>query len=779
MNQTLIHRHSMHPPRLPRSASQSHRERPEPWEQPPRIERVKKIEMVAISSDRILIGICSCRHYREKRQAVRETWLSRPMRDIEALFFVGSGTQQCLDEPDTVFLEAPDSYEELPAKVVAFFVYALENHEFDWLFKCDDDTYVALDRLHDLTVGDHAIVGNPFLKRSGYPSGGAGYMLSREIVECIARGEPLATSGAEDIIIGTAALRYGAVPFSTDRLCYDRSRIPRRENDLISCHWCSPDELRSTDAVYRGEVWRLNDIRSTHSSYAQYQFFQNGYFGHDLTSICGKWTIEDSLVVTCNDGKVDRINLNHLKSDGTEPFLVRQPRTLIFSSIGDEATAPLSWLAGKHDVALICYGEDRDSPLARTLERRSRYFGQSNGGKFQNLLKWLDNNPEIFEMYDKFLVIDDDLIIGRESMTELLYQADVWDFEVCTPSQSSAGKISWKHLVQNLTIAVSLTNFVEMCCVLFSRSALAQFIERFRPVAKRLVGWGTDYIISSACFSEDRPFGIINTVSVINPRRVNDTGIERLQGWSERLRNWKEVDSAFPLEHLGPIGAWRPQKPDIPVVCINLRRAQSRRDKTLSFWKSIMADELRFVEAIDRRDIDSGRIVPQQPEIPPSGSHRSLTNGEIACLMSHISAHENYRSMTDGILVMEDDVLPSTGAGKWRSILKQAIAQAPFVDIVMMSKPVNPFSIAGETEQLWICGTSPPYGTHMVWYSPTGSLDFVARRKCLNFQSDYWIDFCKEHRLAVLKVPLAIHEGKETYIGNKFRGAASHRKYIE
>ncbi len=51
------------------------------------------------------------------------------------------------EEEDTVGLDAPDGYNELPAKVKSFFRYALENYEFEWLFKCDDDTYLELSRL--------------------------------------------------------------------------------------------------------------------------------------------------------------------------------------------------------------------------------------------------------------------------------------------------------------------------------------------------------------------------------------------------------------------------------------------------------------------------------------------------------------------------------------------------------------------------------------------------------------------------------------------------------
>src|SRR5690606_20183194 len=113
-------------------------------------------------SVRILVGICSSRKNRQRRDAIRRTWMSAPVNGIRCVFFVGAGDHP-LDEPDTVALDCPDDYDHLPAKVIGFFTHCLENFEFDWLFKCDDDTYVALDRLGQLISPENGLIGNEFL----------------------------------------------------------------------------------------------------------------------------------------------------------------------------------------------------------------------------------------------------------------------------------------------------------------------------------------------------------------------------------------------------------------------------------------------------------------------------------------------------------------------------------------------------------------------------------------------------------------------------------------
>ncbi|KAA3146119.1 MULTISPECIES: hypothetical protein, partial [unclassified Akkermansia] len=91
---------------------------------------------------KILVGICSCQRMKEKRDAVRETWLEHPADGIECVFFVGGKEGLEEERGDTVVLDTADGYDELPGKVKSFFRYALENYDFEWLFKCDDDTYV-------------------------------------------------------------------------------------------------------------------------------------------------------------------------------------------------------------------------------------------------------------------------------------------------------------------------------------------------------------------------------------------------------------------------------------------------------------------------------------------------------------------------------------------------------------------------------------------------------------------------------------------------------------
>src|SRR5690349_24251928 len=96
---------------------------------------------------RFIIGVCSFSESHRKR-ACRETWMRDSTRysDLELVFFEGNGTAASR-EGDVVRLPVPDDYRSLFTKVTSFLSYCLDRYEFEYLFKCDDDTYVHLPRL--------------------------------------------------------------------------------------------------------------------------------------------------------------------------------------------------------------------------------------------------------------------------------------------------------------------------------------------------------------------------------------------------------------------------------------------------------------------------------------------------------------------------------------------------------------------------------------------------------------------------------------------------------
>jgi hypothetical protein len=209
---------------------------------------------------RIMIGALSCWQYKERRDRCARTWMQEgdklngtspgePPRDLHTIehtiehtiarsvFLIGSPG---LEEPALagryLLLPGPSDYRSLPQRTRAFCQWAIARDDWDYLFKCDDDTYVAMSRLirYPLTAD---YIGAEWKPGVGYASGGAGYFLSRKAAEVVAE-HLTRKEGPEDVYVRDALASQG-IPFTQDQRFValgNEELRPRADNDLITLH---------------------------------------------------------------------------------------------------------------------------------------------------------------------------------------------------------------------------------------------------------------------------------------------------------------------------------------------------------------------------------------------------------------------------------------------------------------------------------------------------------------------------------------------------------------
>lgn len=153
---------------------------------------------------KLLIIPQSCSKYPDRRDNCRNSWLRHVPEGVAYFFAAGSGEKDGDDkiseeEPDMVLLGCEDTYWALPRKTYHMMRYALEHYDFEYVFKCDDDTYVCIDRLLKDLEGEKFVSGWGSVNISG----GAGYWLCREYVELLVKGmgEEFPKHWAEDICV--------------------------------------------------------------------------------------------------------------------------------------------------------------------------------------------------------------------------------------------------------------------------------------------------------------------------------------------------------------------------------------------------------------------------------------------------------------------------------------------------------------------------------------------------------------------------------------------------
>jgi hypothetical protein len=202
---------------------------------------------------KVLIAILSCKRDQVFHQQARETWLKDCPVDYK--FFLGCP----VIASDEVRVQAPDTYRLNADKMKRVVEYALEK-EYDFLFKCDIDTYVCVPRLLKSEFEKHDFIGF----NGNY--GGSGYWLSRKamsiLVDC-----PTVRPGdrcrlLDDGWVGYSLSQHGIFPFQDKRYHSLTKEGPTSENDLITSHWYSDHNCNPERVIKSKE--RLNLIPSLH-----------------------------------------------------------------------------------------------------------------------------------------------------------------------------------------------------------------------------------------------------------------------------------------------------------------------------------------------------------------------------------------------------------------------------------------------------------------------------------------------------------------------------------
>lgn len=169
------------------------------------------------------------------------------------------GVSRALDrvQLDGDILQFPALHESIPntaVKLRAALQWALQNSDFDYVFRTNSSSYIDLQRLMDYVL--HAQTKGLYAGHSGihgelpYVSG-IGILMSRDVVETMCSGDNLLVSLVDDIALAQVARREALSIVGLDRvLCSDAayvSELPDEEFRASFIYRCSA-------SVGRGET---------------------------------------------------------------------------------------------------------------------------------------------------------------------------------------------------------------------------------------------------------------------------------------------------------------------------------------------------------------------------------------------------------------------------------------------------------------------------------------------------------------------------------------------
>jgi hypothetical protein len=248
-------------------------------------------------SARLIIAVVGCRAYFTRLATVRASWATQAHDDVEIVYVVGRGGTAM---PDWVTeLDAPDDYEGLPIKVHALHRW-LRDRDFAWLFKCDDDSFVVVDRVLAVARGmaPGVFLGAPDF-HPNFAGGGAGYIMTRDASRRLA-DDPEPAPGPEDVHYSHRLIGLGYEFRATSRLRH-RSRdedLPRPGNDIATCHWMSPLRLRERHddmaGIVRDPALAQAHYAAEHDAWrGELALFDDGFFTGGSGSPDGLWRLGD------------------------------------------------------------------------------------------------------------------------------------------------------------------------------------------------------------------------------------------------------------------------------------------------------------------------------------------------------------------------------------------------------------------------------------------------------------------------------------------------------
>lgn len=128
-----------------------------------------------------------------------------------------------------------------------------ENYQYEWFFFCDDDTFVNTKKLEDnINIFDENKINGCVLngtwggdKSLSYCSGGAGYLIKKEVLYKISKSLLIKNSGYSDVTLGLCTRELGVEHNNLNGFNSQKPKFYNLKNktikDMYTYHYITPE----------------------------------------------------------------------------------------------------------------------------------------------------------------------------------------------------------------------------------------------------------------------------------------------------------------------------------------------------------------------------------------------------------------------------------------------------------------------------------------------------------------------------------------------------------
>ncbi len=244
-------------------------------------------------------------------------------------------------------------------------------------------------------------------------------------------------------------------------------------------------------------------------------------------------------------------NINMCK----EKFTNNLNKNLVFTSAGDNTRFYDNWCDDKknYDIWLVYYG-DNDENYNKYKNKVDKIW-KRKGSKFQNFNYIYNNFKRYLMNYERFFIVDDDIIMSTDDINKLFNISKQYDLWICQPAFLPESKISHEITKIQKNNLLRYTNFVEVNTPVFSKDALIKFMKYYDD---SLIGWGIDYLyIWANNKNMQNKYAIIDSIPCINPHddiKQGNRELNKINGHEKRAKIWadyaKKIGCPYDWPHI-------------------------------------------------------------------------------------------------------------------------------------------------------------------------------------------------------------------------------------
>jgi hypothetical protein len=141
--------------------------------------------------------------------------------------------------------------------------------------------------------------------------------------------------------------------------------------------------------------------------------------------------------------------------------------------------------------------------------------------KYAAIKDVMAERPEIFDLYEQILLLDDDIAMVYDDVDRLLDIAAAYDLDLAQASLSEDSHVFWPFLKNSSGTLLRYTNLIEVMMPLFSRRAFLLCVATFD---QSISSWGLDFVWEALIAAHGGKLAVIDAVVAAHLRPVDLSG---------------------------------------------------------------------------------------------------------------------------------------------------------------------------------------------------------------------------------------------------------------